>query len=101
MLNSQVQADLLVTMQKNIETQSNMQAMVMTYTSDLSNYLNTVNQGSINTNNAKKTCRIIQTLAGCRGIRRGGGRGSGCGVLGEEDMDMGILMVVVMTNDKL
>ena len=43
MLNSKVRADILVEIKTNIKMQMNMQPMVMTYTSDLSNYHNIVN----------------------------------------------------------
>ena len=57
----------------------NMQTMVMTYTSDLSNYCNTVNHRHPNVNNPNKTSNKIQTLAGSRGKGRGKVRGSGRG----------------------
>ena len=58
----------------------NMQTMVMTYTSDLSNYCNTVNHRHPNVNNPNKTCRRIYTIAGRGDKGRGGGRGSERGV---------------------
>ena len=60
----------------------NIQPMVMTYTSALSNYCNTVNHRHPNTNNPNKTRRKIQTLSGCGGKVRGEGRVSGRGVQG-------------------
>ena len=56
-----------------------MQPMVMTYTSTLSKYRNTVNQRHPNDNNINKNRRRIQTLAGCGGRGTGGKRGSGRG----------------------
>ena len=44
MLNSKVRADFIVAMKTNIDMKMSMQPMVMTYTSALSNYRNTVNQ---------------------------------------------------------
>ena len=79
MLNSKIRANFLVAMKTNIEMQMNMQPMVMTYTSTLSNYLNTVNQRHPNANNPNKTRNRIQTLADCGGKGRGGERGSGSG----------------------
>ena len=43
MLNSKVRADLLVEIKTNIDMKMNMQPVVMTYTSTLSHYHNTVN----------------------------------------------------------
>ena len=77
MLNSKIIGDFLIAMKTNILVQINMQPMVMTYTSTLSNYRNTANHRHPNTNNPNKTHRRIQTLAGRGG--RGGERGSGCG----------------------
>ena len=72
MINSKLRADFLVAMKTNIEMQINMQPIVMIYTSTLSNYRNTFNQRHPNNNNHNKTCRIIQTLAGCGGKVIGG-----------------------------
>ena len=44
MFNSKIGADFLVAMNTNIEMQINMQPMVMTYISTLSNYRNTFKQ---------------------------------------------------------
>ena len=60
----------------------NIQPMVMTYTSALFNYRNTVNQRYPNANNTKTTCRKIQNLAGHGGKGRGGIRGCGRGKRG-------------------
>ena len=79
MLNSKIRAYFLVAMKTNIEMQINMQPMVMTYTSTLSNDRNTVNQRHPNTNNPNNARGRIQTLAGRGGRGRGGVRGSGHG----------------------
>ena len=63
----------------NIEMQMNIQPVVMTYTSTLSNDRNTVNQRHPNTNNPNNTRRGIHTLADFGGKGRGRGRGSGRG----------------------
>ena len=79
MINSITRADVLVAMKTDIYMQMNMQPMIMAYTSTLSNYHNTFNQRHPNVNNPNKTCRRIQTLAGCVGKGRSGRRGSGRG----------------------
>ena len=75
MLNSKIRADLLVAIKMNIDIQINIKPMVIMYTSTLSNYRNTVNQRHTNDNNPKNTCKGIQTLAGCGGKGKDGGRG--------------------------
>ena len=74
MLNSKVKADFLVAMKTNIEMQMNMQPMVMTYSSALANYRNTVSQRhptSTNTNPGH-TCQCIESAGRCGGKGKGG-----------------------------
>ena len=70
-------------MKTNIEMKINMQPMVMTYISSLSNYRSTVNLRQPNANNPNKIHRRVQTLASCivkvRDRVRGSGRGGRVG----------------------
>ena len=89
MLNSKIRAELLVAINTDIYMQMNMQPMVMTYTSTLFNYRNTVKQRHPNANNPNKTRRRIQTLAGFVGRGRGGVRGSRRGRRGRKGRGSG------------